>query len=99
MDQYDVWSAWGSEDAKKWESPRKWTWARSGVIEPIWDPSEGWPWSNGNGERLSLRDRRAVGMGIRMLVRKGDKRVSVSFLMLFCDGLTTSMRSGGGFHV
>lgn len=73
---YDVWSIWGSEDTKKWENPRKWTWARSGVIEPSWDPSEGWPWSDGGGETLSLRDRRAVGMGRRVLVRKGDKRMS-----------------------
>lgn len=72
--EYDVWSIWGSENEKKWESPRKWAWARSGVIEPVWDSSEGWPWSDGDIGTMSLRDRRAVGMGRRVLVRRGDKR-------------------------
>ena len=72
--EYDVWSIWGSEEAGKWESPRQWTWSRSGVIEPVWDLNEGWPWCDGDVETMSLRDRRAVGMGRRSLVRKGDKR-------------------------
>ena len=73
-DEYDVWSIWGSEDVKKKETRRKWAHARSGVIEPVWEPSREWPWTNGADERPSLFDRRAVGMGTRVLVRKGDKR-------------------------
>ncbi|KAL5487933.1 CAF17 [Sanghuangporus weigelae] len=76
--EYDIWSIWGSEDAKKWESPRRWAWARSGVIEPAWDLSEGWPWSDGDAETTSLRDRRAVDMGRRALIRKGDKPPEVT---------------------
>ncbi|KAH8118455.1 Aminomethyltransferase folate-binding domain-containing protein [Phellopilus nigrolimitatus] len=71
--QYDVWSIWGSEQVREWESSRKWTRTRSGVIEPQWDSSEHWPWSDGDEERVTLRDRRAVGMGKRALVPKGDK--------------------------
>ncbi|KAI5124731.1 hypothetical protein M0805_005367 [Coniferiporia weirii] len=72
-DQYDVWSTWGSENAHIWEHPRQWTFARSGVIEPRWNLSEHWPWSDGDGGRLSLRDNRAPGMGKRILTTKGDK--------------------------
>ncbi|OCB87494.1 Aminomethyltransferase folate-binding domain-containing protein [Sanghuangporus baumii] len=76
--EYDIWSIWGSEDTKKWESPRRWSSARSGVIEPAWDLSESWPWSDGDAETMSLRDRRAVGMGKRVLIREGDKPSEVT---------------------
>ncbi|EJD01324.1 Aminomethyltransferase folate-binding domain-containing protein [Fomitiporia mediterranea MF3/22] len=76
--EYDVWSVWGSEDTKKWETPRQWNWARSGVIEPVWDAFEEWPWKDGDVESLSLRDRRAVGMGCRVLVRNRDKPAQAS---------------------
>ena len=72
--QYDVWSVWGSERLKNMETVREWQRARSGVIEPVWDPSAEWPWKNGSDERPAIFDRRAVGMGSRVLVPKGDKR-------------------------
>lgn len=69
--EYDVWSIWGSEKTRPWETPRRWSFARSGAIEPVWAADEPWPWGN---EECRLRDRRAVGMGERVLVRKGDRR-------------------------
>lgn len=75
--EYDVWAAWGSEHEKTWETAREWANARSGVAEPVWKHGDGyeWPWGSVGG---ALRDRRAVGMGHRVVVRKGDKRE-------FCD--------------
>ena len=70
-EEYDVWAAWGSEKEKSWETERTWDFARSGVIEPVWDKDGEWPWGSTQG---LLRDRRAVGMGHRLLVRKGDRR-------------------------
>ncbi|THH12349.1 hypothetical protein EW145_g54 [Phellinidium pouzarii] len=67
--QYDVWSVWGSESTQEL---RRWSFARSGVIEPQWG-LEQWPWFDGGKERLSLRDSRAMGMGKRVVVNKGDK--------------------------
>ncbi|KAI9067627.1 Aminomethyltransferase folate-binding domain-containing protein [Trametes sanguinea] len=69
-EEYDVWAAWGSEREKNWETERHWDFARSGVIEPVWDKDGEWPWGSTPGV---LRDRRAVGMGHRLLVRKGDR--------------------------
>ncbi|KAH9894325.1 Aminomethyltransferase folate-binding domain-containing protein [Cubamyces lactineus] len=69
-EEYDVWSAWGSEKEKAWETERQWVFARSGVIEPVWDKDGEWPWGSTPGV---MRDRRAVGMGHRLLVRKGDR--------------------------
>ncbi|TFK55742.1 Aminomethyltransferase folate-binding domain-containing protein [Heliocybe sulcata] len=74
-DQYDVWASWGSEKESAWETQRKWNWARSGVVEPVWEPAEGWPWGT---EDCLIRDRRAVGMGNRRLVQKGDKAPEAS---------------------
>jgi folate-binding Fe-S cluster repair protein YgfZ len=70
-DQYDVWTAWGSEAVP--ELPKTWNWARSGCVEPAWggDP---WPWGT---EHESLVDRRADTLGRRLLIRKGDKREGV----------------------
>lgn len=70
-DEYDVWAAWGSEKETKWETKRMWNFARSGAVEPVWDSEPVWPWGTEPGV---LRDRRAVGMGHRLLVRKGDRR-------------------------
>lgn len=68
-DQYESWAAWGSSQAHL-EHPRTWQWAQSGCVEPVWD-NQAWPWGSEEGV---IHDRRAVGMGKRMLVRKGDKR-------------------------
>ncbi|EMD40958.1 hypothetical protein CERSUDRAFT_103327 [Gelatoporia subvermispora B] len=68
-EEYDVWSAWGSEKEKGWEAPRNWSPARSGAIEPDWSGEAVWPWGQEPGV---IRDRRAVGMGHRLLVKKGD---------------------------
>lgn len=72
-DEYDVWAAWGSEKEKQWETERQWRLARSGAIEPNWDEEPTWPWGT---EPERLRDRRSVGMGHRLLVKKGDRRKS-----------------------
>jgi hypothetical protein len=67
-DEWDVWASWGSR-----ETPidRQWKWSSSGCVEPIYAPDSS-PWSAGR--ELALSDRRAPGLGIRMLVRKGDRR-------------------------
>jgi len=68
---YDVWAAWGSQDTSVSSAPQ-WTFAPSGAIEPVWvNASEIWPW--GSEDRI-ITDRRASGMGSRMLVSKGDSR-------------------------
>ncbi|KAF4574909.1 GcvT family protein [Pleurotus pulmonarius] len=67
--EYDVWSVYGSENESAWEQPRRWKWAASNVVEPEWPPEE-WPWGTEHGV---IRDRRAPGMGKRVLVRKGDQ--------------------------
>ncbi|KAM5535696.1 hypothetical protein V8D89_010683 [Ganoderma adspersum] len=69
-EEYDVWQAWGSQTERSWDTGRQWDFARSGVIEPRWDKDGEWPWGSTAG---LLRDRRAVGMGHRLLVRKGDR--------------------------
>lgn len=66
-DELAVWAAWGQEEP---EIPRKWRWARSGSVEPVW-PDDALPWSAGRDN--ALVDRRAPGMGLRMLVRQGDQ--------------------------
>lgn len=70
-EEYDVWAAWGSEQEQSWETQRNWNWARSGAVEPVWDGANEWPWGT---QDEAIRDRRAVGMGQRRLVRKGDRR-------------------------
>ncbi|KAI0650067.1 Aminomethyltransferase folate-binding domain-containing protein [Trametes meyenii] len=69
-EEYDVWQAWGSEDETSWDTARQWDFARSGVIEPLWDKDGEWPWGSAP---ETLRDRRVVGMGHRLLVRKGER--------------------------
>ncbi|KAJ7507733.1 Aminomethyltransferase folate-binding domain-containing protein [Mycena galericulata] len=69
-DEYDVWGVWGSP-AEEEEVQRHWKWAEnSGVAEPIWDTLEKWPWGT---QDEAINDRRAPGMGKRLLVRKGDR--------------------------
>lgn len=70
-EEWDVWAAWGSEGAKE---TRQWNWARSGAVEPVWRTGE-WPWGTENG---TILDRRAPGMGKRMLVRKGETPANAS---------------------
>ena len=67
-EEYDVWATWGSDSPVE---DRKWNWARSGAVEPDWTSETEWPWGK---EDKKIRDRRAVGMGERLLVRKGDRR-------------------------
>ncbi|GJE84610.1 aminomethyltransferase folate-binding domain-containing protein [Phanerochaete sordida] len=67
-DEYDVWAAWGSDREKAWESTRQWGYSRSGAVEPVWNEEA--PWGSVSGP---LHDRRAVGMGARVLSRKGDR--------------------------
>lgn len=69
--EWDVWAAWGSEVDGAWETQRRWLHASSGAIEPVWDGQDEAPWGTEPGV---LQDRRAIGMGHRMLVRKGDRR-------------------------
>ena len=70
--EYDVWQAWGSPQAERfWDHERRWAFAKSGAVEPAWDVLNAWPWGTWD---LALHDRRAPGMGTRMLVRKGEKR-------------------------
>ena len=73
-EEYDVWAVWGSEPESELESEigeRKWSWARSGVVEPDWNGGSEWPWGM---EERRIKDRRAVGMGGRMLAPKGERR-------------------------
>ncbi|KAG1753967.1 uncharacterized protein EDB91DRAFT_1242925 [Suillus paluster] len=70
-EEWDVWAAWGSEGTRE---TREWNWARSGAVEPVWQASE-CPWGTENG---TILDRRAPGMGKRMLVRKGDTPADAS---------------------
>lgn len=71
--EYDSWAAWNSKQDTEWEIERDWHFAESGAIEPVWPQVlEEWPW--GSQEHI-IRDRRAVGMGHRLLVRKGDQRM------------------------
>jgi hypothetical protein len=65
-DQYDVWAAWNNNVTTR--NPRQWKGAQGGAIEPVWDS---WPWGS---EGEALIDQRADGMGLRRLVRKGDRR-------------------------
>jgi transferase CAF17, mitochondrial len=70
-EEYNVWAAWGSEQENLWDTNRRWMWARSGAVEPVWDPSER-PWG---AEDYAMKDRRAAGMGNRLLVKNGERRM------------------------
>ena len=82
--EYDVWSVWGSEKTRSWESLRTWSFARSGAIEPVWSANERWPWGD---EEYRLKDRRAVGMGERVLVRKNDRRKCFSIALAYGNSI------------
>jgi folate-binding protein YgfZ len=85
-DEYDVWAAWGSDVGAE---ERKWIWARSGAVEPDWSKETEWPWGT---QTERVRDRRAVGMGTRMLVKKGDKPKESSTHDLACSDAYTLHR-------
>ncbi|KAJ7228728.1 Aminomethyltransferase folate-binding domain-containing protein [Mycena pura] len=73
-DEYDIWAVWGPSTEEKIE--RHWKWAEhSGVAEPVWNSADEWPWGSKDEE---INDRRAPGMGKRVLVRKGDVPAEVS---------------------
>lgn len=72
-EEWDVWAAWGS-DSEGAQEIREWNWARSGAVEPVWRTNE-WPWGTEDG---TILDRRAPGMGKRMLVRKGETPADAS---------------------
>jgi len=70
-EDYDVWASWGAERDIDFETPRRWIWERSGAVEPDWNSETPWPWGTTN---CMIYDRRGVGLGRRLLVRKGDRR-------------------------
>jgi len=78
IEEYDIWAAWGSSEDKQWETRRQWNWARSGAIEPMWNVTHDWPWGTREG---IIHDRRAVGMGSRLLVKKGTHRTQSSTIL------------------
>ncbi|KAF5393964.1 hypothetical protein D9757_000087 [Collybiopsis confluens] len=74
--EYDSWAAWDPTKDPEWESQRDWHFAESGAIEPAWpDPTEEWPWGS---QEHFIRDRRAIGMGHRLLVKKGSRPAQAS---------------------
>jgi len=84
--EYDIWAAWGHTKPEM----RHWTWARSGAGEPVWDTEQcgGWPW----GDEGILRDRRAVGMGTRRVISKGERRkVTLSHILCPLIGLAQEL--------
>ena len=88
--RYDVWAAWGDETSKE-AFERVWRFGNRGAVEPVWESHEAW---RGAGSvPMSLRDLRAVGMGLRMLVRKGDPRKwpgCTVFISLICSAAQLS---------
>lgn len=73
-DEYDVWQVWDPQSTPDWETKRHWSFTKSGVIEPVWPDTLTWPWGT---EELIIRDRRAVGMGARILVSKAEIRTQI----------------------
>ncbi|KAM6495944.1 Aminomethyltransferase folate-binding domain containing protein [Amanita muscaria] len=71
-EQYDVWASWGSPlDCPRDTFAREWRWAPSGAVEPVWNTADTEsPWGS---DDYSLLDRRAVGLGTRFLVKRGDR--------------------------
>jgi len=92
-EEYDIWSSWGSERDSEFELPRKWIWERSGAVEPDWKHETLWPWGTMNGV---IYDRRGVGMGRRLLVRKGERREYPGTLSIFVLGFILSTYSTRG---
>lgn len=89
-DRYDVWAAWGGETSTE-GFERQWRFGNRGAVEPVWESYEAW--QGAGSVPMSLKDLRAVGMGLRMLVRKGDPRkrnwctVNIS-LIFFCSAVS-----------
>ncbi|KAL4075918.1 hypothetical protein V8B97DRAFT_2001929 [Scleroderma yunnanense] len=76
--EWDIWAAWGTDPssiATQGNEQREWEWARSGAVEPVWRNSTQWPWGTEPGVIL---DRRAPGMGRRIVIPKGDKPCETS---------------------
>jgi transferase CAF17, mitochondrial len=88
--EYDVWAAWGSDTTASWDTiTRQWSVAKSGSVEPVWDATaQEWPW--GVTPDL-IRDRRAPGMGERLLVRKSDRREPFLCLWVKAKPVLTSI--------
>ena len=78
-DELSVWAVWGSDEDRIWDTQRSWTSSDSGVIEPVWKSNDSWPWGS---DHYSLLDRRAVGLGRRLLIRRGDERMLTLLLHL-----------------
>lgn len=70
--EYDIWAVWNSSTSRIWDTERRWQSTTSGVLEQIWDYEQDWPWGTGD---EALHDRRSIGMGERLLIRKGSKRM------------------------
>ncbi|KAH7100661.1 Aminomethyltransferase folate-binding domain-containing protein [Auriculariales sp. MPI-PUGE-AT-0066] len=66
-DEWDVWAAWNDAPVP---ISRRWRWARSGCIEPVFSNAS--PWTSTQPSRLL--DIRGGGLGTRILVRKNDTR-------------------------
>jgi folate-binding Fe-S cluster repair protein YgfZ len=94
-DEYDVWGVWGSSGEEE-GTERHWKWAKnSGVVEPVWNSTDTWPW--GSKDEV-LHDRRAPGMGKRLLVRKGDLRAYPTVQsLIFWHEINTVYISHGNF--
>ncbi|KAG8962576.1 ccr4 associated factor [Tulasnella sp. 419] len=82
----DLWSVWGSDQPDLFKRhASSWRWARSGAVEPIYqkdavtahDAVEGLNWLVGSSgiqdEAVWMVDRRAPGLGARVLLPKGEK--------------------------
>lgn len=67
-DEWDVWSAWGKNDD---EPTRQWRHGSQGALEPVWDNGIA-AWSARDSFRI--KDLRAVGMGHRIVTKKGAPR-------------------------
>lgn len=68
--EWSVWAAWGNPSIDAGPE-RCWHWAASQTVESNWKTTRS-PWAT---ERpLRVHDRRVDGMGLRELVRQGDKR-------------------------
>lgn len=92
--EWDIWAAWGC-DTDTTGQQRSWSWARSGAVEPVWQNASEWPWGIKPGV---IHDRRAPGMGRRMIVPKGEKRMCQSWSCLSLWPTSCSTRGGDTRH-
>ena len=74
--EYDVWAKWDPEQLKDGleKENRKWDYHSTGVIEPVFEDQDTGLWGVQPGPFL---DRRAVGLGQRLLVGKDSSRASL----------------------